>query len=303
MKQISFLTTKLIFIIFFTFCSFLNGQNVKIKNVKIEPNFELGKKYKIEVFESKFQSNSKKDITLTNIEFVIQKDNNGLKECSWKYGEVNKIGVNLDENQKKIMNILYGIELRFALDKNGVIHEILNYEECKDNILKAYKTIPEIEKTGILESIKSSFESPERLTTILYPSLALYFKINGSILYTDSVNITNSFITSPFGGHDFPSFNTSKIDSINDNRVFISRTQSIKKEGLREFMIETFKDLSKQRNLTFDETKVPKNIDISIINSYDYNYVSKILSEVQMSKNIQIDNMKVEQIIKVNLKE
>lgn len=305
MKQNRFRFFRLLTLILFASCSIINGQEVEIKSVNIKPNFLVGEKYKIEVFESKSQerySVLNDDVTSTIVHFEIIKDINDLKECSWKYGKVSKIGVDLDENQNKLLNILNGIELKFLVDKNGIIQEILNFEDCKESILKAYRSIPEIENSGVLKNIRSSFESPERFVTFLFPSLTLYFKINGHQFYADSINTSNSFIASPFGGSDIPAVNITKIDSINSNEVVISRTQTIKKEGLRDLIIETFKDLSQRNNIPFDESQVPKKIDISISEVYIYNHLSDILLKVSMKKVIEVDNMKIEQIFKVEIK-
>lgn len=301
-------------LVFGTNCN-SSGQTQKIDKVEIVQNFKVGKSYKYEVQRGKVDSMKPETENVkssTDVEFKVLNKKDSFKECSWKYGSTKIIGISsdqIDEQNRKMLNIHQGIEVKFLIDKSGTIQEIINYEECKtyiENRFKlifdnaANKTTPEqLEK--IISALKYSYETPEILVSTYCPELIAFFTMFGETVKSDSIYISQSDLPNPFGGRSFPTNVTTKIDSVADNIAIISVRQIIPSEDLNSIMKETFIELSKQSDKPFSENDIPK-MNMKTCSTFNFDYKKNVLKEVYAEKLIEADGVKQTQTLKVILK-
>jgi hypothetical protein len=292
-----------------------NGQIRKHATVEITQNFEIGKKYSYEIQRGKVDSRNpdlEKVKTSTFIEFSILAMNGEDKECSWKYGLTKVIGITpemIDEQTKKLINIYEGIEVKFAIDKNGSIKKINNYEDCILSLEKAYKIIYEnpankqtpeqIDK--ILSMLKSSYATPEMMVSSYFPELNLFYNLFGETINSDSIYVSRSELLNPFGGRVLPTNVTTKTDSLTDNFIIISIDQSVPSNDLNAIMKETLMEMSKSTNRSFNENEVLK-MKMSICTKFNYDRKNNLLTEVYSDKLIESNGTKQSQTLKIILK-
>lgn len=292
-----------------------NGQLKKIDQVELVQNFQLGTKYQYEVQRGKIDSRqpgSENIKSATEIEFNILTENNDIKECSWKYGLTKAIGVNpnqIDEQSKKLMNIYQGFEVKFTIDNRGIIQEITNFEECKIYIKNTFKLIYENDSNkmtqeqynNMMETLKASYESPEILVSTYCPELTIFFAMFGEAIKSDSAKVSKSDLPNPFGGRNFPTNVSTKIQSIKDSIALIAVNQTILSNDFNSIMKETFIELSKLSEKPFNENEIPK-MNMSTNTTYNYNFQIKSLNEVYTEKLIEVDDVKQIQTLKVIFK-
>ncbi len=297
----------------------INVETIKLNKVAISQNFEIGKKYLYEIQREKIDSRkpgSEKIKSFTEVEFKILAQKKLFKECSWKYGTTKINGVNadqIDEQTKKMINIYKGLEVKFLIDKDGVIQEITNFEECKliletcfDEMIKimissSQTKITQEKVSNIKKSFKSTYESSEVLISTYCPELTVFFTIFGESFKPDSLYISHSDLPNPFGGRSFPTNITTKIDTVTDNFVLIKSNQIIPTTELNSIMKETIEKISTLSDKPVNGSKIPK-FNLIINSTYNFNHKKNILEQVYSEKLIESDGVKQKQTIRVILK-
>jgi len=283
--------------------------------IEITQDFEIGKTYRFEIQRGKSDSRKPETKNLkssTDVEFKVIRKKGLFKECSWKYGSTNMIGINpkqIDEYSKKLMNIHEGIEIKFLIDEYGVVQEITNHNENKKSLEKAFKfifnnaqnklTSEEIEKT--MTGLRPTFETSDILVNNYCPELSVAFSMFGETVTLDTTYNTTSELPNPYGGRDFPTDVITKIENSTNNTAIISVKQLIPSNELNSIMRETFHEIANTVGKSFNEKEVPQfNMQVDI--TYNYDYVNKVMSKIYSEKSIESEGVFQQQTISVILK-
>jgi len=292
-----------------------HGQTPKVDQVKVAQNFQVGKKYEFEVQRGKADSRQPGTENIkssTEVEFVALSTEDNLKECSWKYGSTSIVGINpdqIDERTRKYMDTFEGMEVKFLIDKNGLIHGLTNFEDCKNHIKNSFRVIYDnaVQKltsdeiTKMMDALKPSYDNPEALISTYCPEITVFFTMFGETIKSDSVRISHSELPNPFGGRNFPTDVSTKIEEIENNIAVISVSQTIPEKDLNEIMRETVVELSKLSNKPFDASDIPK-VNMSTTSTFKFDYQRNVLLEVYTQKIVETSGIKQTQTLKVLLR-
>ncbi|MEM9983197.1 MAG: hypothetical protein AAF734_11935 [Bacteroidota bacterium] len=224
------------------------GQDITSTYVDITQRFKVKKKYTYELQVQEFNSAavSLKNIKATTaITFRILKEENGLKEGSWQYGKTEVTGA--DARIQEELNFNEGFEMRFLIDPNGRIKEIINLKACQEHIRNKKKALlvnfPRYDALGVLEALENTLSPTQTLIKTHFPEINYAFFVFGKALKSDSLYTTNTTLPNPLGGQDLQAVMTVKSQQITNKAVVVKVDEEIPQENLDQMIRGVMKDV------------------------------------------------------------
>lgn len=284
-----------------------------VDSIYVTQDFKVGSTYNYDVQRGKSDSRKpgSEDIkSSTAITFKVLSLQDNLRKCSWKYGKtiILRKGEKMDLPSQE-SELYEGLNVMFTIN-NGAMVELDNYEECRkfmDNAVtlmlkSASSKSTDDESRNIIEAMKASYDTPEKLVQTYCPEITVFFQLFGETINADSVTVYATEVVNPLGGPNFPGVNAIQLDTIMNNVATISVHQIISKEDLNAVITETFKELSKKMGKPFSPSDIP-DFNTEAVTRYQFNIAKQILKDVMVEKTITTGNIRQMQTIKVSLKD
>ncbi len=279
-------------------------------NLQITQAFEIGKTYKYTIQKSKQKSEdtTSNSPIIINVSLKILSALDSLKLCSWLYGKLTILGLSEDRYSEDVVNIFNGNEIKFLMDSKGIFKEITNYENAKSDLENTFLRrgkltevdFDEEEYKKTIEAIKFTYATPELLINSYFQEIPLLFGLFGEIVHLDSVSLDSLAVTYEI----YDAFNNgieiTKVAEINKPFIQIIRKTIFQKEALSAF----FKNIGKKLSNKSSELKKVENLEnggMVIVTKFLYNYVEKIMTEVESTKTASWDQAKYQEVTKIKL--
>ncbi len=301
---------------FVVYCQSLAAQNNDKQVITILQQPVVGQTLTYEVIRGKIDSRNpitEKIRTSTTSTFSVIAAKGELFECHWLTGHTTMIGIDeklLNEETQKTVNIQKGLAIKFLVDKQGVFQEMTNYEEAKKFIGDLLGTMNEYATNKLnaedLDKLKNgmamTYSTPELLMNTYCPELSSLFGYVGQSLHPDSVYVSTEYVPNPFSGKNFEAELTTQIDTIYENKVCFSANQYIAQDQIEKILQETFEEFAKNANKPFKKEEVPQ-LKMQSHSEMIFNQKKKIMQKCVISKDVETQGIKQQQILEVILKE
>lgn len=279
-----------------------------------QPN--LGQTLTYEIIRGKIDSRNpmtEKLRTSTTSTFSVISSRGELFECNWLTGHTVMLGIDekyIDEQTQRKLNMQKGFVIKFLVNEQGVFQEMTNYEEATkflDNLFGAmneYATnkLNDNDLDKLKNSMTVTYSTPELLINTYCPELSILLGYVGERFHPDSVYTSQEYVANPFSGKNFEAELTTKIDTIYQDKVFLSAEQYIDQSQIDKILQETFEVFAKDANKPFKKEDVP-NLKMQSSSQIVFNQKKKIMEKIATKKDLETQGIKQQQILEVILKE